>query len=96
MIVLICYDVAHDDDTGKRRLRRIARLCESHGARVQYSLFQCDIPEPTWVVFRDSLLSQADLDKDSLRFYFIDERAAARTEHHGVRAPLDLKGPLIV
>jgi CRISPR/Cas system-associated endoribonuclease Cas2 len=36
------------------------------------------------------------MDEDSLRFYFLDENAAQRTEHHGVEQPVDLTEPLIL
>ena len=34
MVVLVSYDVNTQDAAGKRRLRRIARLCTSWGQRV--------------------------------------------------------------
>ena len=41
MMVLVSYDVSTRDDAGRRRLRRVARLCENHGQRVQNSVFEC-------------------------------------------------------
>lgn len=38
MYVLIAYDIAN-----KKRLRKVARLLESHGVRVQKSVFECRI-----------------------------------------------------
>ena len=35
-------------------------------------------------------------EEDSLRFYFLDETAVSRIEHHGVAKPVDLTEPLIV
>ena len=44
MVVLVSYDVNTQDAAGKRRLRRIARLCTSWGQRVQFSVFEaCSI-----------------------------------------------------
>ena len=34
MLVVIAYDVSTDSAGGAKRLRRVARLCENHGARV--------------------------------------------------------------
>jgi hypothetical protein len=34
--------------------------------------------------------------EDSLRFYFLDEKAVQCSEHHGVGKPLDLTEPLIL
>ena len=95
MLVLVCYDVA-TDPTGARRLRRIAEACKEFGVRVQYSIFECKLDDRAWVVLRNRLLGEMDTSADSLRFYFIRENDAARTEHHGVRQPLDPTGALIL
>ena len=49
-----------------------------------------------WVNLRDRLLREIKEDEDSLRFYFLDEKAVLRTEHHGVNQPLDLTEPLVL
>ena len=71
MMVLVSYDVSTRDDAGRRRLRRVARLCEDHGQRVQNSVFECVVDSAQWVVLRASLVSEADPAQDSLRFYFL-------------------------
>lgn len=45
---------------------------------------------------RDRLLREIKPEEDSLRFYYLDEKAVQRTEHHGADKPLDLTEPLIV
>lgn len=94
MLVLVCYDVAADQ-AGSRRLRRIAEVCKDHGVRVQYSVFECRLDDRSWVTLRHRLLSEMDVAQDSLRFYFIRDNDASKTEHHGVRRPLDPTGPLV-
>ena len=59
MMVLVSYDVSTRDDAGRRRLRRVARLCEDHGQRVQNSVFECVVDSAQWVVLRASLVSEA-------------------------------------
>ncbi len=49
-----------------------------------------------WARLRDRLLSEIKAEDDSLRFYFLDEKAVTRTEHHGVAKPIDLTEPLIL
>jgi len=95
MVVVVCYDVATTSKEGRRRLRQVAEICEGHGTRVQYSVFECPLDEPKWLKMRRKLLDAFDPDEDSLRFYFLDERNNRRTEHHGTRKPLDLTGALI-
>lgn len=96
MRVLICYDVDTTDKPGARRLRRIAEACKDHGVRVQYSVFECQLQAPAWIQLRQTLLDLFEPQTDSLRFYFVGEDEAKKTEHHGVRPPLDVSGPLLV
>lgn len=95
MKVVICYDVSTQDPPGRKRLRKIAEACKDHGVRVQYSVFECEISPAQWVILKHQLLDLMDERTDSLRFYYINTQAAEKTEHHGVRAPLDLSGPLL-
>lgn len=96
MVVLVSYDIASASPEGRRRLRRVAQACEDYGQRVQYSVFECVIDALNWARLRARLLSIIDLKEDSLRVYFLDDDVAKRTEHHGVRAPIDFNGPLVV
>ena len=96
MMVLVAYDVRTETDGGRRRLRRVARACSDYGTRVQKSVFECQVGQKEWVQLRARLLEEVDTAHDSLRFYFLDEKAVARTEHHGVREPVDLMEPLIL
>jgi CRISPR-associated protein Cas2 len=96
MMILITYDVSTVARAGQRRLRRVARACEDYGVRVQKSVFECQVGQTEWALLRDRLLREIKLEEDSLRFYFLDEKAMQRTEHHGVDKPLDLNEPLIL
>jgi CRISPR-associated protein Cas2 len=96
MLVLITYDVSTVQKAGQRRLRRVAQACEDYGLRVQKSVFECQVGQTEWASLRDRLLREIKPAEDSLRFYFLDERAVQRIEHHGVGKPLDLSEPLIV
>ncbi|MCS7064316.1 MAG: CRISPR-associated endonuclease Cas2 [Methylacidiphilales bacterium] len=96
MLILITYDVATTDEEGARRLRRIARACADYGIRVQKSVFECQLGPKEWVTLRARLLQEFNPDLDSLRFYYLDAEAAAKTEHHGTQKPLDLSEPLIL
>ena len=42
------------------------------------------------------MLREIKESEDSLRFYFLDEKAVLRTEHHGVDKPVNLTEPLIL
>ena len=96
MLILVTYDVATVEAAGRRRLRRVAQACEDYGTRVQKSVFECQVGQQEWVLLRNRLLTEIKADADSLRFYFLDEKAAQRIEHHGVGKPIDLTEPLIL
>lgn len=96
MFVLVTYDVSTIDKAGRRRLRRIARECLDWGQRVQLSVFEMDVDKPQWVALQARLLGILDNDQDSIRFYLLDSDARERVEHHGVKRPRDLRGPLVV
>jgi CRISPR-associated protein Cas2 len=96
MFVLVTYDVATVLKAGQRRLRRVARACEDYGTRVQKSVFECQVGQKEWVQLRQRLLREIKLDEDSLRFYFLDESAVQRAEHHGAHEPVDLTEPLVL
>jgi CRISPR-associated protein Cas2 len=96
MVVLVTYDVSTESKEGRRRLRRIAKACESYGQRVQFSVFECSLPEALWVELRAKLLRLFDPDEDSLRFYYLGQDDLARAEHHGTKPSVDFEDTLIV
>jgi CRISPR-associated protein Cas2 len=96
MLVLVSYDVSTRTENGKRRLRRVASVCQNHGQRVQNSVFECLVNAAQWVSFRASLLAETDPAEDSLRFYFLGNNWKGRVEHVGARLSYDPEGPLIL
>ena len=96
MLILVAYDVSTVEPAGRRRLRRVAQACEDYGTRVQKSVFECQVGQKEWARLRDRLLKEMKNEEDSLRFYFLEEKAVTQTEHHGVQKPLDLSEPLIL
>lgn len=96
MLVLVSYDVSTRTEAGKRRLRRVARLCQDRGQRVQNSVFECIVDAAQWVSFRASLLTETDPGEDSLRFYFLGNNWKGRVEHVGAKPSYDPEGPLIL
>jgi len=96
VFILICYDVSTITPEGRRRLRKVARICKDYGQRVQQSVFECDVGEVHWAKLRPALLDTIDPTLDSLRFYKLGENPSARSEHHGTRPSFDFEGPLII
>lgn len=95
MMVLVTYDVNTENTSGKRRLRRVAKICKNYGQRVQYSVFECLVDPAQWTVLRERLVEASDPDLDSLRFYFLGANWKGRVEHVGAKPAYDPEGPLI-
>ncbi len=95
MVVLVTYDVSTVDAAGRKRLRKVAKVCEDFGQRVQNSVFECLVDPADWTVLRAKLMKLYDPEKDSLRFYYLGKRWRRRVEHHGIKTSLDPEGPLI-
>jgi CRISPR-associated protein Cas2 len=96
MLVVVSYDVAVTDKNGPQRLRRVAKLCEDYGQRVQFSVFECVVDPSQWVRFRQSLIDEINLETDSLRFYFLGSNWRRRIEHIGAKPVKDPDDPLVI
>ncbi|OLP19163.1 CRISPR-associated endonuclease Cas2 [Leptolyngbya sp. 'hensonii'] len=82
---LVCYDVTDD----KRRQRLVKRL-EQRCQRVQYSVFECPLDEPTLAqLLENSWLPVLKLSEDSLRAYPLDAIARDRTKVYGSPPPYE-------
>ena len=96
MLVLVTYDVNTETPEGRRRLRKVAKICVNHGQRVQYSVFECLVDNAQWTAFRAELIDRIDSDNDSLRFYFLGKNWREKIEHVGAKKSYDPEGPLII
>ncbi|MBN1588976.1 MAG: CRISPR-associated endonuclease Cas2 [Pirellulales bacterium] len=96
MMVLVTYDVNVQTPEGRRRLRRIAKICEDHGQRVQNSVFECLVEPAAWVAMKARLEDESDPTEDSLRYYFLGKNWKRRVEHSGAKPSYDPEGPLIL
>ncbi|GMU94419.1 MAG: hypothetical protein AMXMBFR4_34770 [Candidatus Hydrogenedentota bacterium] len=96
MMVLVTYDVRTEDAAGRKRLRRVAKVCKNYGQRVQNSVFECSVDMAQWTMIREKIIAEAKLDEDSLRFYFLGNNWRRRVEHVGAKPTYDPEGPLIV
>ncbi len=96
MFVLVTYDVSTLSSEGRRRLRRIARVCQNFGQRVQLSVFECFVGETELVRLRHDLLEEFNPNEDSLRLYFLGEDPSRRVEHYGQKPSADFQDALVV
>lgn len=95
MLIIVTYDVSTESATGRRRLRRVAKVCEAMGQRVQKSVFECQVNEMQFEQLERKLLAEIDLAEDNLRFYRITEPVQVRVKEHGKFRAKDFEGTLI-
>ena len=69
MMMVITYDVDTSDPAGQRRLRKVAKICERHGMRVQNSVFEVLVDAAQLVVLKLELEKTINKEQDSVRFY---------------------------
>ena len=95
MMVLVTYDVSTETESGKKRLRKVAKQCKNYGQRVQNSVFECIIDTAQLKQLQDSLQKIIDPKTDSLRFYNLGDKWKSRVEHIGAKPSIDMAGTLI-
>ena len=96
MMVLITYDVCTISAAGRKRLRRVAKTCESRGQRVQNSVFECVVDPAQWTALRTKLEKEIDATQDSLRYYFMGKSWQRRVEHVGAKPTFDPEDLLMI
>ena len=64
MLHLVAYDIANP-----KRLRHVAKTCEDFGVRVEYSIFECDLPKKRFEAFWKELNALIDEKEDALISY---------------------------
>lgn len=96
MLILVCYDVNTETKVGRRRLRRVAKVCESTGQRVQKSVFECQIDTAQFETLERRLLAEIDPKEDCLRLYRIPETRGFGVQEHGKFKAIDFDDPLVI
>lgn len=96
MLVIVCYDVNTETKAGRRRLRRVAKACESMGQRVQKSVFECQVDVARMETLERRLLSEIDLDRDCLRLYRMADSKGCEVREHGRFKATDFDDPLVL
>lgn len=96
MLVLVCYDVNTETREGRRRLRRVARVCEGIGQRVQRSVFECQVNLLQMEDLERRLLAEIDLEQDNLRLYRLPDGNGSEVREHGKFRAIDFEDPLVI
>lgn len=96
MLVIVCYDVSTETRAGRRRLRRVAKVCEGSGQRVQKSVFECRVDLMQLEELERRLLAEIDLEEDCLRLYRLPDTRGCEVREHGRFRATDFDGPLVL
>lgn len=96
MLVIVCYDVNTEDRAGRRRLRRVAKVCEGTGQRVQKSVFECQVNLAQMEALERRLLAEVDLDTDCLRLYRMADTRGCEVREYGKFKATDFEDPLVL
>ena len=96
MMVLISYDVSTTNNSGKTRLRKVAKECQNHAQRVQNSVFEADLDYSSFLKLKARLCELIDPDEDSLRFYYLGNNWEKRVEHIGAKKTYNPEGVIII
>jgi len=96
MRILVAYDVSTESREGKRRLRRVAKICQNFGQRVQKSLFECEVTESSLVKLETELLAEIDQREDNLRLYRLIKPYDQYVRQFGTFRAIDFDDTLII
>jgi CRISPR-associated protein Cas2 len=94
--LLVTYDVDTTTTAGQTRLRRVARICEAYGHRIQQSVFEVVCPDKDKLRLVAALAAVIDQAHDSIRLYQLPGGALDEVEHLGIPREIDPRGPLII
>lgn len=95
MLILVTYDVNTQTSAGRKRLRKVAKICQNYGVRVQNSVFECVVDATQFLLLKRELSDLIDRNTDSLRFYNLGNRYKSKVEHVGAKETLQVEEPLI-
>ena len=96
MLVLITYDVSTETAEGRKRLRKVAKVCQDYGQRVQNSVFECEVNAGQLLRVKDRLVRLINEEVDSLRFYNLGNNSRSKVDHFGAKPAFDVNEPLII
>lgn len=96
MEILVSYDVSTETAAGRRRLRKVAKICLAHGQRVQKSVFECSLNEGQYEQLEDQLVRTINPSEDNLRIYRLREPRSRYIRSFGLDSWTDFNAPLVL
>ena len=96
MLVVVAYDVNTSNAQGQKRLRKVAKLCERYGLRVQNSVFEVLVDAAQLETLKAGLSAEIDHEQDSVRFYRLGNHYQNRIETMGRAGLVQTGEPLLL
>lgn len=96
MYILVTYDVNTETLSGQRRLRKVSKLCQNFGQRVQNSVFECVLTEAQLAELKNNLQNTIDDSSYSIRIYYLNKNENRRVYTIGLNTAIDVEDSLII
>ncbi|MEA5012887.1 MAG: CRISPR-associated endonuclease Cas2 [Angelakisella sp.] len=96
MMIVLTYDVSLTTEGGQRRLRKVSKLCERYGVRVQNSVFELLVDSGQLTTVQKALSKIIDHQQDSIRFYRLGNSYENKIECMGKPLFIQQGEPLIL
>lgn len=96
MLMLVTYDVNTSSPAGQKRLRKVAKLCERYGLRVQNSVFELLVDPAQLATLKSELAAIIDHDQDSVRFYRLGNSYQTRIDTMGRTGLVQTGEPILL
>ena len=75
-MVLVTYDVSLTGISGQKRLRKVAKICQNYGVRVQNSVFECVVDQTQYVFLKERL--RKEINEKEVASVFTDSETITR------------------
>ena len=96
MFVLVTYDVNTETPEGRRRLRKVAKICKDYGVRVQNSVFECVVDSVQLMEMKVKIGEVMNVDTDSVRYYNLGKHGREHVEHVGSKPAVNVEDAVIL
>lgn len=82
-MIIVSYDVDFSDTKGAKRLRKVAKICERYGVRVQNSVFETVVDSVQLSEMKLALSEVIDSELDTVRFYNLGNKWESKIDTIG-------------
>lgn len=96
MMLVVTYDVDTTNPAGAKRLRKVAKLCERYGVRVQNSVFEVVLDPAQLAQLKAGIWKIIQADTDSVRLYRLGSNYQSKIEVIGRTSFIETGEPLLI